>query len=334
MAIHPNDALFTESSRLPAIPACEHFAGNETFIRKALVRQHALGPVFDVTCDLEDGAPSGQEHETAEMVVTMVASGANRFDRVGVRIHDPSHHACKPDIETIVRGAGARLAYIAIPKVSSRMDALGTISYVYHVAEECGLDRHIPIHCVIETHAGLREVNDIASLPAIEGLVFGLLDFVSGHGGAIPASAMQSPGQFDHPLVRRAKLEIAAAALGHGRIPTHNITIELNDQALIRADAKRARDEFGYLRMYSIHPNQIEPIVAAMQPDPREIDTAAAILVAAYHVDWAPVRHQGKLQDRGSYRYYWQVLERARAIGATIPDDAEQAFFSIASTRR
>jgi citrate lyase subunit beta/citryl-CoA lyase len=327
MAIHPRVALYAEASPPPVIPACEHFAGNERFIRKALGLQAAKGPVFDVTCDLEDGAPAGRERETAEMVAALINDDANRFDRLGVRIHPHGHPAWKSDVEIVLGAAAARVAYVTIPKVETRMAALQVASYVYHVAEEAGVERRIPIHVLIETHGGLREVHQIAELGVVEGVVFGLLDFVSSHHGAIPSWAMASPGQFEHPLVRRAKLEIAAAAHGHGRIPVHNVTTELGDPAVVRADAKRARDEFGYLRMYSIHPDQIDPIVAAMQPDRDEVETASAILLAAGAADWAPVRHDGKLHDRASYRYFWQVLERADATGATIPAEARRAFF-------
>jgi hypothetical protein len=55
------------------------------------------------------------------------------------------------------------------------------------------------------------------------------MDFVSGHHGAIPGSAMKSPGQFEHPLIVRAKCEIAAAALANGVVPSHNVTTELKD---------------------------------------------------------------------------------------------------------
>lgn len=326
MSLHPRDVLFADGPSVPIIPACEHFAGSEKFVRKALALQAAAGPVFDITIDLEDGAAAGSERAAAAAAAAMVMSEANRFDRVGIRTHDPSHAAWKADAETIVAAAGARLAYIAIPKVTSRMDALATISYIYALAEDAGLRRHIPIHCVIETHQGLREVHAIAELPAIESVVFGLLDFVSSHHGAIPAAAMESPGQFDHPLVRRAKVEIAAAALGHARVPTHNITTELADHARIEADARRAREEFGYLRMYSIHPNQIEPILAGMRASAHEIELAADILLAASDADWAPIRMNGKLYDRGNYRYYWQILERAHTMAADIPPEARRRF--------
>mgnify|MGYP000320064417 CR=1 FL=1 len=73
-----------------------------------------------------------------------------------------------------------------------------------------------------------------------------------GHHGAIPGSAMKSPGQFNHPLIARAKCEISAAALACGIVPSHNVTTELKDIDYIRNDALRARREFGYLRMWSI----------------------------------------------------------------------------------
>ena len=153
------------------------------------------------------------------------------------------------------------------------------------------------------------------------------MDFVSGHHGAIPGSAMRSPGQFDHPLVARAKCEIATAALGNGVVPTHNVTTELKDLDVIRNDALRARNEFGFLRMWSIHPNQIVPIVEAMRPDFSEVEKAVAIVIAAQDKDWAPIAHEGLLHDRASYRYYWELLARAHATGMALPAEALQRFF-------
>jgi citrate lyase subunit beta/citryl-CoA lyase len=154
------------------------------------------------------------------------------------------------------------------------------------------------------------------------------MDFVSGHHGAIPGSAMTSPGQFEHPLVARAKCEISAAALATGRVPTHNVTTELRDIEYIRNDARRARSEFGYLRMWSIHPNQIVPIVEAMRPNFSEVRAAADILVAAQERDWGPIQHDGKLHDRASYRYYWELLERAHVTGMAVPGAAKSRFFA------
>ena len=44
--------------------------------------------------------------------------------------------------------------------------------------------------------------------------------------------------------------------------------------------------------------------------------------------DWAPVQHQGRLHDRASYRYYWELLERAHVTGMDIPAAARQRFLA------
>ncbi|MDB5803314.1 MAG: citrate lyase beta subunit [Betaproteobacteria bacterium] len=332
MPLHPDKVLYTDGAPLPVIPVCEHFSGNEKFIRKtlALQRETARGDkaVFDLICDLEDGAAAGAEKQTAEMVAHWVASDENTFGRAGVRIHDASHPHCMKDVEIIVGQAGHKLAYITLPKCDSRMDALKVLSYVEELRTEAGVKRPIPMHVMIETHNGLREVFDIVSLPLIEGVTLGIMDFVSGFAGAIPDTAMSSPGQFDHPLVRRAKLEIASAGLGNGAIPIHGITQEYKDPSVVEGDARRAREEFGFLRMYSIHPDQIGPIIRGMQPREAEIADASAILLAAYAKDWGPVGYKGKLHDRASFRYYWQLLKRAQATGTDVPEEAREAFFS------
>jgi citrate lyase subunit beta/citryl-CoA lyase len=110
-------------------------------------------------------------------------------------------------------------------------------------------------------------------------------------------------------------------------VPAHNVTTELRDTTVVRDDARRAREEFGFLRMWSIHPSQIQPIVDAMRPDFTEVTDAAAILIAAQDAAWGPIQWEGKLHDRASYRYYWEVLARAHATGMNIPDTATQRFF-------
>jgi citrate lyase subunit beta/citryl-CoA lyase len=72
---------------------------------------------------------------------------------------------------------------------------------------------------------------------------------------------MRSPGQFEHPLVVRAKLEIAAACHRYGKVPSHNVTTEIKDSSIIANDAKRAKNDLGYTRMWSIHPDQIQTII-------------------------------------------------------------------------
>lgn len=324
---HPAEVLFDAEKPFPILPAVDHYAGSEKLMRKALALQADLGPVFDVTFDCEDGAHAGAEAAHARMAAELAASSDNRFGRVGARIHDITHALWAQDLDILVKGAGHTLAFITLPKARTAADVRIQIETLRRIESDHGIERPIPVHVLIETHGALREIWQIVAIDGVESVDFGIMDFVSAHHGALPGSAMVSPGQFTHPIVMRAKCEIVAAALAHGVVPAHNVTTELRDIELIRSDALRARNEFGFLRMWSIHPNQIQPIVDAMRPDYSEVQAAAEILLAAQDAAWGPIQHAGKLHDRASYRYYWELLARAHATGMQIGTEARQRFF-------
>jgi citrate lyase subunit beta/citryl-CoA lyase len=328
MAVHPNEALFGGEKPFPLIPACEHFAGSEKLILKALSLQDSIGPVFDITCDCEDGAASGQERDHAEMIVRVLNSEANKHHMAGARIHDYTHPAWKQDVDILVGGAGKVLSYITIPKCTDISQAKEMIAYIQKMAVFHGIEREIPVHILIETHGALRQVHEIAALPWLQVLDFGLMDFVSAHNGAIPASAMRSPGQFEHRLLARAKAEVAAAALANGVVPAHNVTLDLKNVETTFSDASRARNEFGFLRMWSIYPTQIQAIVDAMKPNFDEVADAANILLAAQAADWGPIQYAGELHDRATYRYFWEILQKAKVTGVAISEQANSSFFS------
>jgi citrate lyase subunit beta/citryl-CoA lyase len=328
MSVHPNQALFEGEKPFPIIPSCEHFAGSEKLIGKALELQNKLGGVFDITMDCEDGAQAGREREHAEMVVKMLKGELNQHKMSGARIHDYTHGAWKQDVDILVRGAGDVLAYLTIPKPTAAAQVAEMIEHIRKTADAAGLERELPIHVLIETHGALRDAEKIAALPWLQVLDFGLMDFISGHHGAIPSSAMKSPGQFDHALVARAKAHVVSAALAHGVVPAHNVTLDLKNVYQTYDDARRARMEFGFLRMWSIYPAQIQPIVDAMAPDFSEVQTACQILLAAQKASWGPIQHAGDLHDRATYRYFWELVQRAHVSGQKLPADAQAAFFT------
>jgi citrate lyase subunit beta / citryl-CoA lyase len=327
MPRHPAQILFAGEKPFPILPAVDHYCGAEKLMKKAIELQNKLGPVFDITLDCEDGAPVGREREHATLCAEIAMSPDNRFGRIGARIHDITHPCWREDLQILVGQAGTRLAFITLPKPRSVADVVEQVSALREYETRANTCRKLPVHVLIETHGALRDAWQIAQVEGVESLDFGLMDFVSAHHGAIPGSAMTSPGQFEHPLVTRAKAEISAAALGNGVVPSHNVTTELQDLGLIRRDAERARKEFGYLRMWSIHPNQIAPILEAMRPDFTEVQAATEILLAAQDADWGPTQHAGRLHDRASYRYYWELLQRAKATGVELPPEAQSRFF-------
>jgi len=296
-------------------------------MRKSLQLQAELSAefgacVFDVTLDCEDGAPVGGEAEHAALV-TELALGAPAGARVAARVHPVDHPHFEADVETIAGRAGARLCHLMVPKVESVADVERAVA-----AMDAAGATALPLHVLIESPAAVHRAFDIAAHRRVASLSFGLMDFVSAHGGAIPASAMTLAGQFSHPHVLRAKIEMAAACHAHGKVPSHNVVTEFKDLPALQNAVRKAATELGYTRMWSIHPDQIRAIVTAFAPSDAEIDTAVTIIEAAAAADWAPVQHQGRLHDRASYRYYWQVIERAHQTGHPLPESVRGWFLA------
>jgi citrate lyase subunit beta/citryl-CoA lyase len=109
-------------------------------------------------------------------------------------------------------------------------------------------------------------------------------------------------------------------------VPSHNVVTELKDAVALEHAARQAAQQLGYTRMWSIHPDQVRPILRAFSPSSAEVHTAAEIIDQAAACDWAPLKHEGRLHDRASFRLYWQCLVRAHQTGQPLPDSAQRWF--------
>jgi citrate lyase subunit beta/citryl-CoA lyase len=343
---HPREVLLGAQAHAGFLPVCDHYSGVEARMKKSLQLQadmlQEFGTcVFDVTLDCEDGAPVGAEADQAALVASLAnavfhaSAGATAAQRVGARLH-AVHHVCfLADVETIVGSAAHALSYVMIPKVETLSDLDRAVTAVDAATRSHGRKEPLPIHVLIESAAAVHRVFDIAAHPRVESVSFGLMDFVSAHAGAIAASAMgvRADGdavtldQFHHPLVVRAKLEIASACHASGKVPSHCVVTEFRDTMALERAARLAASAFGFTRMWSIHPDQIRPILKAFSPKESEVEKAAHLILEAARSDWAPISVGGTLHDRASYRYFWQVLERAQLTGCPVPAEIG-AFFS------
>lgn len=331
MSLHPRDVLMDAQAGSVQLPVCDHYSGVEVRMRKSLQLQAEMTQeygtcVFDVTLDCEDGAPVGGEAEHAALV-TELALAAAPDARVAVRVHPVDHPSFDADVAHIAGRAGHRLVHLMVPKVESLQDVERAVA-----ALDAAGAKTLPLQALIESPAAVHRAFDIAAHPRVQSLSFGLMDFVSAHGGAIPSDGMGAQGQFTHPLVVRAKLDIASACHAHGKVPSHCVVTEFSDVQAMRQAVLKAAREFGYTRMWSIHPAQIRPILEAMAPTEAEIDRASEIILAAHTAKWAPISHAGQLHDRASYRFFWQVLERAHQTGRSLPHEIRLFFAATGQT--
>lgn len=298
--------LLISDNKRTAIACCEHIAGNPSFAKKALELQskhltRSGKSAFDITLDLEDGAAIGSIEKLRADFVELLNSQDNKFKQLGLRINGIQSGLWQEDLKSVL--SRAIPAYITIPKIQSYSDLKKISEAVVSL-----LGRPVALHVLIETPSALNELELIAKGPGVEVLDFGLLDFISEHQGLIPEGAMRSPLQFTQEIIRDAKIQIVKAAHRNDLVASHNITVQAKDSLQTASDARIAREQFGFLRMWSIHPAQIEPIISAMTPSSEEYKKAVEILKLAELANWGPIYFQEQLHDRASYRYYAEIV--------------------------
>lgn len=344
---HPRHVLLG-SAVATSLPVCDHYCGVRARMLKSLALQDELmqefgACVFDVTLDCEDGAPVGGEHEHALMVAELVcqtfaatpSTQTTSDRRVAVRVHPVDHPAFEQDVQTVVGQTAQFLSHVMVPKVDSVDDVDRAVACIDQATQGSATTALLALHVLVESPLAVANVMQIAAHPRVQSVSLGLMDFVSSHGGAIPASAMGVAAttdvgaidQFSHPLVVRAKVELASACHAYGKTPSHGVVTEFRDVDLVQDAARRAARLLGFTRMWSIHPDQIRPILSAFAPEASEVSLASRIICDAFAAQWAPISVKGRLHDRASYRYYWQVLEKAHQTGRIEPQDQAHQFF-------
>ncbi len=348
MVTHPRQVLLG-AAVAPCLPVCDHYCGVEARMVKSLALQAQLiqefgACVFDVTLDCEDGAPVGAEQRHAELVAALVSDvfAADRAvrgqprRRVAVRVHPVGHAAFSHDVVTILRRAGAHLSHVMLPKIETVTDIDRAVHEIDAALAPSTRPEPLPVHVLVESPLALQNIAAVAAHPRVQSISFGLMDFVSAHGGAIPAAAMRvttadgddNLDQFHHPLVLRAKTAISSTCHAFGKTPAHCVVTEFKDASAVYSAARRACRRLGFTRMWSIHPEQIRPILEAFAPDAQEVDLASRVVCAAQTAGWAPISVDGQLHDRASYRYYWQVLEKAQQTGRLAASNPAKRFFA------
>lgn len=204
-----------------------------------------------------------------------------------VRVNSPSTEWFFADVEAAVR---LKLTGILLPKAELATD-------VERVAAQ--LASGVTVVPIIETAAGMWNAQEVARARRVERLVFGALDF------ELDTGIREGDDTFAYA---RSRVTIASriAAIAP---PIDSVTIAIDDEARLRADAERSR-RFGFGGKLCIHPKQAPVLNAMWSPTPDEIAWAEAILAEhARRPTEGVFAFNGTMVDR-------PVIERAKRIRA------------------
>ena len=85
------------------------------------------------------------------MAAAMIASPANRFGRVALRIHDVTHPHWRRDLRSSCHARGRPAPFVTLPKPQGVKDVQIQIAGLREIEAAHGVARPIPVHVLIET---------------------------------------------------------------------------------------------------------------------------------------------------------------------------------------
>ena len=115
--LHPGAALFKGEKPFPIIPSCEHYAGSEKLMLRALALQDSIGPVFDLTPDCLNILVSGAGDLLSHITLPKATSARQVAEA----------------ITCIQRVAAQQRIKREIP-VNAIIETHGTLRYVWEIA--------------------------------------------------------------------------------------------------------------------------------------------------------------------------------------------------------
>jgi citrate lyase subunit beta / citryl-CoA lyase len=242
-------------------------------VEKALAsRAHA------VIVDLEDGvAPAAKAAARAGLASLL---GDRREKPVFVRVNAGEGVDLEAVEALVVDG-------VVAPKVAGPEDVPAT---------------SLPVHCLIESAAGVEAAYAIASAPGVAGISLGESDLRS-QTGALEAGLDWA----------RARIVNAAVAAGLPR-PPQSVYPKLGDLEGLAHSCRRGR-ELGHLGRTAIHPEQLEVIERAYLPSKDEVDHARQTIERLEAEAGASALPGGEMVDAAMLGAARQIVALANRYG-------------------
>jgi citrate lyase subunit beta / citryl-CoA lyase len=242
-----------------------------------------------VIVDLEDAvAEADKPAARAAVSAALPAIAAEQRSRLVVRINAPGTPAYADDATLLGEWASQGLSAVMVPKAESA----AALAAVTRAAAGAVL---LPL---IESAEGVHEVNTIARVSGVLRLVFGHLDF------QLDLDLHCGPDESELDSIRLA-LVMASRRAGLAS-PVDGVTVDLDDDARLAADAARSR-RLGFGAKLCIHPKQVPAVNEALAPPRAELVWAQQVLAASRAAGTGAFRFEGRMIDA-------PVLERARRI--------------------
>ncbi|MGN5236723.1 HpcH/HpaI aldolase/citrate lyase family protein [Rhodococcus sp. SJ-3] len=247
----------------------------------------------EVVLDLEDAVTPDRKPAARDLIGPLVREhGGNRT--VSVRINGRGTEWFEDDLRACAE-LGTALASIVFPKVESA-DDLAEADRILGAHSGAGSSA-VGIQALIETPAGVQNIDEIVTGPRLAGVIIGYADL----GAALGRARTALP---EHWVYVQDRVLHAARSAGVQAIDGPFLGIA--DDDAFRHSAQWVSD-LGFDGKWVIHPAQIDSAAAAFTPTDQQVEAARKVLAA---LEEAEARGAGAAQLDG------QMLDEAVAVAA------------------
>jgi malyl-CoA/(S)-citramalyl-CoA lyase len=314
----------------PAPPArpnrCQLFGPGS---RPELFAKMATSAADVINIDLEDSVSPADKPAARENVIKALHEVDWGSKTLSVRINGLDTPFWYRDVVDLLEKGGERLDLIMIPKAGCAADIYAVDALVSAVEAATGRHKQLGFEAIIETAAGLSNVQEIAAAsPRLQSLSLGAADYAASMGmqttgiGGTQANyymladgeaprAVSHPDPWHHPMVA-----IVAACRTHGLLPIDGPFGDFSDEEGFMAQARRSA-VLGCAGKWAIHPKQVPLANAVFTPSEEQVAEAREILDAmaeAERTGQGAAVYKGRLVDIASIRQAQVIVRQAEMI--------------------
>ena len=245
----------------------------------------------EVIFDLEDACPPAKKVEARGLV----AQALQTLEFTGGKVRAYRINAVGTPWWREDLAIAAHAAVVVVPKVRSADEVRAVLDI---------LPDGVELEVLIETAAGLLKASEIAQVPGVSSLIFGVADFAADVGAR----------GFKEQDFGYARAQILVAARAAGVHAIDSVTVQYQDLAAVVRDAERSA-RMGFDGKWAIHPSQLPAIHAAFTPTAEEIAAAQKIVDAYDRAGRGAIELDGEMVDEATVAVALKRLEIAKRAG-------------------
>ena len=279
--------------------------------------------------NLEDAIPADSKMEARQGFVAMARE--NDFGATGLwtRINPLNSPWMLDDVTEILGAVGDKLDVVMLPKVEGPWDIHYLDQLLAQLEARHGVQKPILIHAILETAAGVINVEAIAAAsPRMHGMSLGPADLAASRGMkttrvggghpeykivADPAGEAPRPA-FQQDLWHYTVARMVDACMANGIKAFYGPFGDFSDPLACEVQFRNAF-LMGCAGAWTLHPNQVAIAKRVFSPDPDEVAFARKIL-AAMPDGTGAVMIDGKMQDDATWKQARVIADLADLVDA------------------